>query len=125
VVTMGQKGPAAVLRMRFVDANSGVDVIGLNRVAGHSNYFVGQDPRAWLTDIVNYAKAEYRGVYPGTDLIFHGEDGRLEYDFLIAPKSDPRAIRLSFSGAEGIELDDAGDLLLHAAGATLRQHRPF
>src|SRR5262245_54564618 len=39
VMAMGQRGSGAVLRMRLVDANPGVEVIGLDRVAGHSNYF--------------------------------------------------------------------------------------
>ena len=37
---------------------------------------------------------------------------QLEYDFVIAPQADPKAIRLSFTGTEKLEVDGQGDLAL-------------
>lgn len=125
VLALKQAGAPALLRLRFLGANPNAEVVGLDRVAGQSSYFVGKDPHAWITGLANFARAEYRGIYPSTSLIFHGEDGVLEYDFRLAPGADPRAIAMSFAGAEKLEIDPSGDLLLHARGSTLRQHRPL
>ncbi|HEY3119151.1 MAG TPA: SBBP repeat-containing protein, partial [Vicinamibacteria bacterium] len=64
-------------------------------------------------------------VYPGVDVVYYGHQRDLEYDFVVAPGGDPAAIRLAFDGADRIEIDGAGDLILQLGGHTLRQHRPF
>ncbi len=70
-------------------------------------------------------KVEYAAVYPGIDLVYYGCQRQLEYDFVVSPGTDPNAIRMNISGAERLELDAAGDLVLHAGGQELRQHKPF
>ena len=50
-----------------------------------------------------FAKVKYENVYPGVDVVYYGNQGRLEYDLIIAPGVDPRMITLSFQGADRIE----------------------
>ena len=58
-------------------------------------------------------------------MVFYGNDGQLEYDFVVAPKADPARIALVFEGAERLEVDSEGMLLVHVAGgAPLRFHKP-
>jgi uncharacterized protein (TIGR03437 family) len=90
---------------------------------GRSNYFVGRDPARWRTGVPNFAALRYRAVYPGVDLLFHGADTGLEYDFTVAPGADPRAIRIRFRGAARVALE--GDRLVVRRGAAeLRHGRP-
>src|SRR6202035_226990 len=65
-------------------------------------------------------------VYKGIDLVFYGNSGDLEYDFVVAPGADPRQIRLAFEGADRVRIDGkTGDLLLTThGGSELRQIRP-
>ena len=66
-------------------------------------------------------------VYKGVDLVFHGNESALEYDFVVAPGADPRQIQLQFEGAASLEVDKAnGDLVLAAADKTelLRHAQP-
>ncbi len=91
----------------------------VGQAAGRVSYFTGRDPAGWLTGVPQFSEARYRGVYPGIDLIFRDGAGKLEYDFLIAPGADPRAIRMRFRGARSVTLD-AGDLLVDG----MRHHRP-
>ena len=115
---------AAALRMQLVGANAEPKMEGLDPLAGTMNSFIGSDPAQWRTQIPTYARAAYREVWPGIDLVYHGQQGKLEYDFVIAPGSDPSAIRMQFAGAEKIEVDARGDLVLHIAGGTVRQLAP-
>src|SRR6267378_5866091 len=96
-----------------------------DELPGKVNYFIGNDPRKWRTNIPTYAKVKYKEIYPGIDVIFYANQGRLEYDFTVAPGADFEGIRLSFSGAGRIELDRQGDLLLHTPFGAIRQKRPF
>src|SRR5262249_54198954 len=88
------------------------------------NYLIGSDPRRWHTHIPTYAKVRYRSVYPHIDLVFYGQQRQLEYDFALAPGADPQAIKLAFTGAGKITIDDRGNLNLQAAGGQIRMHRP-
>ena len=89
------------------------------RLPGVTHYLKGNDRSRWITDIPNYGRLRYRGIYPGIDAIYYGKDGRLEYDFVVAPGADPRRIVLHYAGGSA-RVDASGDLVL----GTLRQHRP-
>jgi hypothetical protein len=67
---------------------------------------------------------QYRGIYPGVDLVYYGHEGELEYDFVVQPGARPSVIRLRFEGA-ALSLDPAGDLVGRVAGGELRMRRPF
>ena len=59
------------------------------------------------------------------DLIYYGNQQKLEYDFVVQPGANLNRILLEFSGADKITLDDNGDLLLQLAGDSIRQHKPI
>jgi len=44
----------------------------------------------------------------------------MEYDFIVAPGADPKAIRLNFNGTDKARFDVEGDLLLHTKDGELR-----
>jgi hypothetical protein len=99
-------------------------VRGLNELEGKSNYFIGNNPRKWHSAVPNYAKVKYENVYPGIDLVYYGNQRQLEYDFVLAPGAEPEAIQLSFQGADKIDMDTQGDLILTAGTTTVCQHKP-
>jgi hypothetical protein len=113
-----------ILRLALVGANPRERAEGLDRQPGVSNYFIGSDPRRWRTGVPNYARVRYRSVYPGVDLVYYGNQRRLEYDFVIAPGADPRAIELRVSGAR-IRLDSRGNLQLDAPDGEVTLRRPL
>ncbi len=114
----------ATVRMKPVNANLSPKIEGMDQLPGKSNYLIGADRRQWRTDIPNYAKVRYEKLWPGIDAVFYGNQQRFEYDFVIAPGADPRAIRLSFDGAKKISVDANGDLILRLAKGELRQSKP-
>lgn len=116
--------PAKVLRMRLVGADPRTAVMGLEKTTGTSNYFIGNDPARWRRHVPQYGSVKYEKVYPGIDVIFHGRQGELEFDFVAAPGSDTGRIKLTFEGAEKIATDQRGDLILHVAGRELRLRKP-
>jgi hypothetical protein len=114
----------AVLRSRFVGANPRPQLVGLDQLTGTSNYFVGNDPSQWQTNIANYGRVEYHNLYPGVDLVFYGNQRQLEYDYVVAPGTDPGVIKLAIDGAESMALDGRGDLVLHTSGGDVLEQAP-
>jgi hypothetical protein len=123
------RGPAAdarsrVLRMQLEGANGHTEPMGIGLLRGRSNYLVGNDPSKWRIDVPAYGKVRYKGVYPGVDLIYYGNQQQLEYDFVVAPQADPAAIRLHFAGASAMELDHTGDLIIEAGDRQVAFRKP-
>lgn len=113
-----------VLRMRLVGADPSPRISGGGELRGKANYFLGNDPSQWRTNISTFAKVRYREVYPGTDLVYYGHEGRLEYDFVLAPGADPSLVALDFQGADRVELDEQGDLIAWVAGRPVCWQKP-
>lgn len=120
----GASGRRSVVRMRLEGSNPAPRVEGLDELPGKSNYFAGDDPQQWRTNISHYARVRYGQVYPGIDMVYYGNGRELEYDFVLAPGADPCAIGLAFGGARQVSLADNGDLVLETEGGRLRQRRP-
>jgi hypothetical protein len=114
----------AVVRMKLVGGNPAAQVQGLDELPAKTNYFIGADPSKWRS-VSNYAKVEYKNVYPGIDLVYYGNQRQLEYDFVVAPGADPGAIKLAFAGTRGLRIDGNGELVLRTAGGELRQRKPI
>jgi hypothetical protein len=117
---------SAVLRMNLVGANRSASVEGLNELEGKVNYITGNDPARWRTDIPTFGRVRYAEVYPGIDVVYYGNQKQLEYDFVVAPGRDARAIALEFAGAKKVEVETTtGDLWLTVREAKIRQPKPF
>jgi hypothetical protein len=119
-----KKVAATVLRMKPLGANPEPEVSGLGELPGRSNYFIGSDPPQWQTNIPNYAAVLYRDLYRGVDLIYYGNQEQLEYDWVVAPGADPKAIRLAIEGAEKISIGAEGDVVIETGGGEVRLHKP-
>jgi len=124
------------LQMKLVGANPKARVKGADELPGKSNYFMGNDPKKWRTNVPTYAKVRVESIYPGVDLVYYGNQGQLEYDFVVRPGADPNVIRLALGssrigeGAAGsnrgvlTHIDGNGDLLVGVEGGEVRFHRP-
>ncbi|HEX8145226.1 MAG TPA: SBBP repeat-containing protein, partial [Pyrinomonadaceae bacterium] len=117
--------PQRLLRMNLLGANRGASVEGLNELEGKVNYFTGNDPSRWRANIPTFGRVRYAEVYPGIDVLYYGNQRQLEYDFVVAPGRDARAIALKFAGADKVEVSAAGELLLTLGESIVRQPKPL
>jgi uncharacterized repeat protein (TIGR01451 family) len=97
---------------------------GAGALAAHASRFVGPDPKQWKSGAPLFSRVRFPQVYPGVDLVYYGNDGEIEHDFLVAAGADPGRIRLAFDGADSVSLSAAGDILLTAGGRTMTLHKP-
>jgi hypothetical protein len=113
---------SGVVRTRLLGASPKAAVSGSGRLPGTSNYFIGNDPARWRTGIPSYGRVRYAGVYPGVDLVYYGNQGKLEYDFVLAPSADPGRIAMRVDG--GLKVDEHGDLVVATNAGAVRFHKP-
>ena len=91
-----------VVRMKLLGADRRIRPDAHDLQSGRSNYFIGNDPREWRTNVPQYGRIEYRNVYPGISVVYHATHQQLEYDFVVDAGADLNRIRLAFEGAEKI-----------------------
>src|SRR5262245_5002823 len=124
VLTLGDRhGGHAVLRMERIGANAAARAAGSGLLPGVVSYF----PDGRVDSPVNapaYRRLRYDDVYPGIDLVYYSRARSLEYDFVVAPGVDPNQIALRIDGAERVEMDGEGTLVVHTAAGDVRQPRP-
>jgi len=116
---------STMLEMKVVGANPRARVVGAEELPGKSNYFIGNDPKKWRTNIATYAKVRVEDIYPGVDLVYYGNRGQLEYDFVVRSGADPRAIKLALTSPSLAKVDAEGDLVVQADGGEVRFHKPM
>ncbi|HEV8434251.1 MAG TPA: SBBP repeat-containing protein [Thermoanaerobaculia bacterium] len=112
------------MRIGFSGARRPSSITGEDPLPGRANYFIGKDPSKWRTDVPMFRRVVAHDVYAGIDLVYHGAGNDLEYDFVVHPGADANQIRVSFAGASRIDQEAGGDIVLHVADGTIRQHVP-
>src|SRR5690242_3681860 len=113
------------LRTRFSGAALSAPIRGEKPQASVTNYFVGNEPLKWRVGLPNYEQVRYAGVYPGIDLVYYGNEGRVEYDWIVAPGADPSQIRMEFENAGRTRIDKHGDLVIRVGNGEYRHKRPL
>jgi Beta-propeller repeat len=113
----------AVLRIKLLNSNPKAEVSAQDELPGKSNYFIGNDPKQWHTNVRQFAKVRYENVYPGVDLVYYGHQRELEYDFVLQPGASPQAIRLGIAGAKQLRLEH-GDVVLRSGGGDVHLRSP-
>ncbi len=116
--------PPVTLRMKMVGAQSGRAFQGMEQLPGISNYLIGNDPSKWHTHVPQYAKVQAEEIYPGVDMVYYGNQRRLEYDFVVKPGADPKSIHLKYEGAKGSAVNAQGDLELQVDGGKVAFKSP-
>jgi hypothetical protein len=116
--------PDSVVHLQLSGESQDSRFDATEKLPGVSNYLIGNDPKQWIQGVPQYGKIWRRGVYPGIDVAYYGNQGQLEYDFVVRAGADPGNIRMRISGVSKLRLDANGDLILDVKGVELRQKLP-
>lgn len=110
--------------MRLTGSNPKAQLQASEPLPGKVNYYLGGNKSSWYPGVSQYAKVSYENVYPGIDLAYYGQRNKLEFDFILAPQSNPATIRLAFRGTQSLEIDNSGSLRIGSGLASIIMHKP-
>ena len=112
------------VRLQFVGANPQAVVSGEKEMAARVNYFIGNDPSKWQAGVSLFERVRVEDVYPGIAVVHYGNQKELEYDFIISPHADPSDIKVRFTGADSVRVNQDGELVLKLGDEEIRQPKP-
>gem|GEM_PF-595053 len=114
-----------IIKANFVGANPSPTVRGEDMMEYRCNYFIGNDPNEWNTDVPNYEAIVLEDVYPGIDLKYYGNGKQMEYDFIVSPGANFAQIEIEYEGAKTLSVNDAGELVVETDWGSVTELRPY
>jgi hypothetical protein len=113
-----------LLDAQLAGATRNTKLVTDEKTGGESNYLLGNDSSMWRTHVPQFGRLRYENVYPGVDLVFYGNNGRLEHDFVVQPGANYRAIKIRYEGQRSLHLTPEGDLAIALGSGLLSVHAP-
>ncbi|MCW3112292.1 MAG: cell surface protein [Segetibacter sp.] len=89
--------------VEFVNAASPI-ISGDKPLATYNNYFFGTDPAKWKGNCSIYQAVTYRNIYPGIDVRYYTNEGKLKYDIIVSAGADLSRIAMKYDGVDGLEV---------------------
>ncbi|MBF0457671.1 MAG: SBBP repeat-containing protein [Nitrospirae bacterium] len=115
----------AAIQIKFVSTGAKT-ITGVDELPGSSNYFIGNDPEKWRTNVPAYEKVRYEEIYHGIDLVVYGNQRQIEYDFVVGPHADYKQIAFQVNGAKRLSVDKDGSLIIASKGGSkMLMHKPL
>lgn len=111
-------------RMTFQGANPAAAVSAMHPRSYYTNYFIGNNPAKWASNVASYSQVVYTGIYSGIDLSAYSVNNSFKYDFIVAAGADPGLIRMDFSGTDGIEVRN-NLLIIHLSTGDMVEQVPY
>ncbi|MCP4580947.1 MAG: hypothetical protein GY839_04975, partial [candidate division Zixibacteria bacterium] len=124
-VRLDPKLKPGCVKTRFIGANPDVRISGADKLAHICNYFLGNHPDRWYTNVANYAEIIYHEIYPGINLRYYGVDGSLKYDLVAQPGADISRIEIQYEGIVSIAIGQDGALSIDTKFGNLRENQPY
>ena len=123
------QGRPAALRahaysVNFLNMNDATEIIPDKPLDTYNNYFIGNDSTKWARNCRIYQGVTYKNIYPGIDLRYYTDNGKLKYDLIVHPGADPGNIALQYEGLDGLTVSN-NRLLLKTSVGDVREMEPF
>ena len=102
-----------------------ISVSSKQKQTAHYNYFIGNNPDRWASNVGLYKEAVIKNIYPGIDMRYYFQNNNLRYDYIVNPNADISQIKIALEGAFGYSLNQKGELVLKTRFGEVKQTELF
>ena len=89
-----------------------------------ANYFLGDDPKRWQTDVKSFGSIIQKDLYPGIDIRYYSSGDKMKYDITVRPGADPARIVMQYDGVDKLSLRD-GHLIIGTSVGESKELPPY
>ncbi len=108
----------------FVNANKNVAHKGLRPEETYHNYFIGNDPQKWASNVQLFENIGYGNLYNGIDLRMYSQDLRPKYDFIVKAGADVSLIAMKYTGTDGMKISNE-NLIVSTSLGIITEQKPY
>ncbi|WAJ23701.1 SBBP repeat-containing protein [Lacrimispora xylanolytica] len=113
------------VELSFVNANQNLTPEGVLPQPGYHHFYKGNDSSKWSNGVPHYKELRYPAVWEGVDLEISGNQNGMKMNWVLDRPDRSSSILLHWEGADSLELDVTGNLLVHHALGTLTDLSPI
>lgn len=114
-----------VVHLNFLGANEVTEIEKSVPTSSYYNYFLGNDPDKWASDVHGYGEAVLKNLYDGIHLKLIEEREQLKYEFHVQPGVDPSVILLEYAGQDHLSISKKGDLVVKTFLGEIIEQKPY
>lgn len=100
-------------------------IAGTGESVTQVNYFKGNDPSQWCSNIPTYQSVNFGEVYEGIELELKAHGNNVEKLFVIQPGAAPEKIRLRIQGANKLHVNNVGELEVETRAGVVKFTKPL
>jgi gliding motility-associated-like protein len=108
----------------FLNASPNTQVTADKGSDTYSNYFIGDDPKKWASNVKSYQRVNYQSLYPGVDMQVYSDQGTLKYDLIVAAGGNASQVQMQYDGATGLQVTKGGNLVITTSVGTVTEQMP-
>jgi len=112
------------IRVSFMGAANDPKMETLHPREGVDNYFLGNDPTKWKSGVRTFSVVRVKEMYPGIDVKYYTDNGRLKYDIVVSPGADLNRVKLRYEGGERMYVKN-GDLIIKTSAGDMKELAPY
>ncbi len=114
-----------VVHFNFLNSNKISSIEKKGGTDFYYNYFLGNDPDKWKSDVRGYSEALLKELYNGIDLKLIEQELNLKYEFHVKPNINPNQIKIDIAGFETIKIDEKGSLQITTPAGNIMEEKPY
>ncbi|HLU87932.1 MAG TPA: T9SS type B sorting domain-containing protein [Taishania sp.] len=119
------KNKQQVVHFNFVNSNKVTQIEKTGETEAYYNYFIGNDRTKWASGVKGYSEAKLYNLYDGIDLKLIENELHLKYEFYVRPQVDPNQIIIDIAGADKLQIDQKGNLLVYTQAGRIIEEKPY
>jgi hypothetical protein len=83
-------------QIKFNNCSLDAKISGQEKHNYFHNYFIGNDPSKWASNVSVFQTIIYEKLYQNINLKYYEDKGLLKYEFIVQPGGDPNQIELEY-----------------------------
>jgi gliding motility-associated-like protein len=115
----------SLVHVNFPTANEVRQVEKSGKTKAYYNFFIGNDPSKWASEVYGYSEAILREFYNGIDLKLIEKKEELKYEFHVQPGADPTQVFFNYGGVSSLRLNEKGDLIVQTDLGQIIEKKPY
>lgn len=115
---------AHCIQIEFAGCNTSALLTPFSERTEKYNYFFGNNPAAWKTDVKLYNGLLYQNIYTAIDFKYYCLNDQLKYDVIVKPGANPSDIALLYRGQHSLRLID-GHLQIGTSVGYITEEKPY
>ncbi len=107
----------------FIGANL-TDIKTENQSITKYNFYKGNNPSNWHTNLKSYEAITYLNLYPSIDWRIESLQQTVKHSFILKPGSNPNNIKIKYSHTNNMRIEN-GNLIISSSVGQIIEQKPF